>query len=153
MTGGSRAVASPVARGGEVSRASRSRIAIPWLLLAVAVLTVACTPASAPPSPAASPPVETSSGAGSPSAGSPGARQVATGIVVSVEGGLGATSSFTLRTVDGQQLVFRVAQVELDGDAFPPQHLREHQASAEAVSVTYERRGDELVAVRLEDAP
>lgn len=59
--------------------------------------------------------------------------------------------SFSLRTSDGQVLSFTIGPIELDEGAFPPAHLREHQAVAEPVEVTYRREGDRLVAVRLED--
>lgn len=74
------------------------------------------------------------------------------GLVVDVVGSSPADiESFSLRTSDGQILSFTIGAIELDGGAFPPAHLREHQAVAELVRVTYRQEGDRLVAVRLED--
>ena len=60
--------------------------------------------------------------------------------------------SFTLRTPEGTELVFRVGPLELDGGAFPGGHLREHMAMAQAVAVAYREEGGERVAFRLADA-
>ena len=60
--------------------------------------------------------------------------------------------SFTLRTDDGLSQVFLVGATEIDGEAFPPNHLREHMGLAEPIVVTYAEDGADLVATRLEDA-
>lgn len=76
------------------------------------------------------------------------------GLVIEVAGSSPARVDwFTLRTADGQQLHFALGPIALDDGAFPPNHLREHQALATPVRVTYRPDGDRLVAVRLEDAP
>jgi hypothetical protein len=61
--------------------------------------------------------------------------------------------SFTLRTNEGQELVFSVGTLDLGGDAFPANHLREHMAIAEPVSVEYRTEETNRVAFRLTDAP
>lgn len=60
--------------------------------------------------------------------------------------------SFTLRTPEGTELVFRVGALELDGGAFPAGHLREHMALNLAVAVAYREEIGERVAYRLVDA-
>ena len=79
---------------------------------------------------------------------------MATGIVTGVEGGgLGEVRAFTLRTAAGDSLRFEVGAVALDDGAFPPDHLREHMAAAEAIVVTYRTEDGRLVATKLVDAP
>lgn len=75
------------------------------------------------------------------------------GYVVDVKStSLTEIQSFTLRTQDGQELVFRVGALELDGGAFPGGHLREHMALNQAVAVAYREEAGERVAYRLVDA-
>lgn len=75
------------------------------------------------------------------------------GFVIDVKStSLTEVQSFTLRTQDGQELVFRVGRLELDGGAFPAGHLREHMALNQAVAVAYREEGGERVAYRLADA-
>jgi hypothetical protein len=76
------------------------------------------------------------------------------GVVVRVDSsGLNAVRSFTLRTTDGTQLKFDLSQLQ-NGTEFPPGHLTEHAATAQAIRVDF-RPGDGgvLFATRLEDAP
>ena len=74
------------------------------------------------------------------------------GVVVAVDGsGLGDIRGFTLRRPGGDTLEFRLGELE-NGDAFPPGHLAEHQATAQPVVVYYRMEGKERFAVRLEDA-
>ena len=81
------------------------------------------------------------------------APRTAAGFVVDVQtSSLTQVDSFTLRTQDGQELVFRVGPLELDGGAFPGGHLREHMALAQAVAVAYREEDGERVAYRLADA-
>jgi hypothetical protein len=81
-------------------------------------------------------------------------EQTAAGIVTAIDTlGLGQVQGFTLRTQDGESLGFTLhGPVALDGDAFPPDHLREHMATAEAIAVAYRTEGDARVVVRLTDA-
>lgn len=59
-------------------------------------------------------------------------------------------ASFTLRTNDGQLVPMRAA----DGDiGITQSHLRQHMALAEPVAVTVRYDGDEVVALRVDDAP
>ena len=77
----------------------------------------------------------------------------AAGFVVDVQSSsITQVDSFTLRTPEGTELVFRVGPLELDGGAFPAGHLREHMALAQAVAVAYREDGGERVAFRLADA-
>ena len=95
------------------------------LVLGVAIFAVACSPAS----------------------------KTAAGFVVEVKGtSLTQVDSFTIRTQDGQQLVFRVGALELDGGAFPAGHLREHMALTQGVAVAYREENGERIAYRLVDA-
>lgn len=90
-------------------------------------------------------------GAASSDAAVPPTDPVA-GVVTHVDsGGLDAVTGFTLRTLDGRLYQFTIGQLE-NGTEFPPGHLVEHAASSEPVLVTFEARGSQLVAVRIEDA-
>ena len=81
------------------------------------------------------------------------APQTAAGFVVDVKStSLTQVDSFTIRTQNGQELVFRVGPLELDGGAFPAGHLREHMALSQPVAVAYREEGGERVAYRLVDA-
>ena len=78
----------------------------------------------------------------------------ATGIVVAVEqASLTDVRSFTLRTETGDMLAFRIGDLDLAEGAFPPNHLREHMATATPVTVTYTGGDTDRLAVRLVDAP
>ena len=53
----------------------------------------------------------------------------------------------TIRDAEGRLYTF-----ETEGFVgFTPSHVREHQFLGQTLLVTYERRGDILVAIRLED--
>lgn len=81
------------------------------------------------------------------------APQTAAGFVIDVQStSLTQIDSFTLRTPEGTELMFRVGRLELDGGAFPAGHLREHMALAQAVAVAYREENGERVAYRLADA-
>jgi hypothetical protein len=73
----------------------------------------------------------------------------AQGVVVAVEGDLTEVSSFTL-LVEGDQLTFVPVP---EGDyPYPLSHLRDHLRDGAPVLVTWERSGDKLLALKLEDA-
>lgn len=75
------------------------------------------------------------------------------GFVVDVKAtSLTQVDSFTLRTPEGEEILFRVGRLELDGGAFPAGHLREHLALAQALAVAYHEENGERVATRLVDA-
>ena len=75
------------------------------------------------------------------------------GVIVGVDSeGLDRVRGFTLRTTDGTTLEFTIGTLE-NGVAFPPGHMVEHQATAQAVRVWYRTVGETTVAIRLEDAP
>jgi hypothetical protein len=80
--------------------------------------------------------------------------RVAQGIVTDItSNGPVKVERFTIRTTDGTALTFRVGTLELDGNAFPAEHLGEHRLTAQPVAVAYREEGGELVAYRLVDAP
>lgn len=79
--------------------------------------------------------------------------QTVEGLVVEVESDSPvAIEAFTLRTDQGEQLHFSLGGVDFGQGAFPATHLREHQALAEPVRVSYRAEGGANVVVRLEDA-
>lgn len=72
-------------------------------------------------------------------------RETVRGIVVDVDGvSLQRLAGFTLRTADGQELVFKAAPGFNAGvaHAMTPGHLRQHMALAEPVEVIYQRASD-----------
>jgi hypothetical protein len=84
--------------------------------------------------------------------GGPG-RQVETGIVVSVQAtGITAVQGFSIRTIDGRTVDFRIEAIE-NAASFPPGHLSEHKVSLVPVQVTFIDRDGSHLAVRIEDAP
>ncbi len=84
--------------------------------------------------------------------GGPG-RQVETGIVVAVEAtSLSSVQGFSIQTVDGRTVDFRIVSIE-NAVSFPPSHLSEHKVSLIPIRVTYVEKDGSHVAVRLEDAP
>lgn len=79
--------------------------------------------------------------------------QVVTGVVLTVDQpSAGQVDGFTLRTNDGNVLTFTVGVVDQDQDAFPPEHLTEHQRTAEPVKVTYHVDNGKNVVTKLQDA-
>ena len=80
------------------------------------------------------------------------ARQTETGVVIAVDAAsLTDVRGFTIRTADGQTVVFRLGELE-NGTEFPPGHLGEHIATAVPGLVTYREENGERVVVRLDDA-
>jgi hypothetical protein len=64
-----------------------------------------------------------------------------------------AIEAFTLRTEQGEQLHFSLGGEDFGHGTFPATHLREHQALAQPVRVSYRSEsGGANVVVRLEDA-
>lgn len=81
------------------------------------------------------------------------ATRTETGLVAAIEDrSLTQVDGFTLRTVAGQEVRFRIGRLELSGGAFPAGHLREHLALGQPVVVRYREENGERVAYRLEDA-
>jgi hypothetical protein len=75
---------------------------------------------------------------------------VAIGIVVDVDGDLSTVQAFTVSTEDGERMTFVPAD---DGDfAFPLPHLQEHVRSGAPVAVAWEREGETLWAIAVDDA-
>jgi hypothetical protein len=80
-------------------------------------------------------------------------RQVETGIVVAVEAtSLSSVQGFSIQTVDGRTVHFRISSIE-NAATFPPSHLSEHKVSLVPVRVTYVDKDGSRLAVRIEDAP
>ena len=80
--------------------------------------------------------------------------QTAAGFVVDVQStSLTQITSFRLRTKDGDELVFRVGALDLNGGGFPGTHLREHMITNQPVAVAFDMEGDDRVATKLVDAP
>lgn len=79
--------------------------------------------------------------------------QTVEGLVLEVLGDSPADiEAFTLRTDEGEALRFSLGAGASEDGGFPASHLREHQALAEPIRVTYRVEGGINVAVRLEDA-
>ncbi len=80
-------------------------------------------------------------------------QQVVTGVVLTVDQpSAGQVDGFTLHTSDGPVMTFTVGVVDQDAGAFPPEHLTEHQRTAEPVKVTYKVQNGQNVATKLQDA-
>lgn len=60
---------------------------------------------------------------------------------------------FTLRTNDGQTMVFEVGTLDLSGGGLPAPHLREHLVSGVPITVYYSAESGANVASRYIDAP
>jgi hypothetical protein len=77
-----------------------------------------------------------------------------TGLVTNVRSSsLVDIDGFELRTADGRTLDFSTSDLPYRDDGFPPQHLREHQALAEPIVVTYRVTDGRNDVVKLQDAP
>lgn len=59
---------------------------------------------------------------------------------------------FTLRTTDGQDLVFVIGDLQLDAGSFNASHLLVHEATSQPIVVAYRTVNGERVAFRLVDA-
>jgi hypothetical protein len=81
---------------------------------------------------------------------SDGDEQVAEGVVIEVQGDLTSVTTFTVRTDDGDVLVFRpAASATFHGGPLP--HIRDHLTSGLPVVVFYEETDGGLVALSVED--
>lgn len=77
-----------------------------------------------------------------------------TGIVTNVTStSLVDVDGFQLRTPDGRTMDFTTKGLPYRDDGFPVQHLREHQALAQPVTVTYRVVDGRNEVVKLQDAP
>lgn len=61
--------------------------------------------------------------------------------------------SFDLLARDGRRLTFKVGPLDISPGGFDAPHLLTHQATGQAVVVSYRTEGNDLVAVRLADGP
>lgn len=74
------------------------------------------------------------------------------GVVVAVDArALTDVRTFDLRTSDGIVLHFGLSELQ-NGVQFAPSHLAEHKLTASPVRVWYRSAGEQLLAIRLEDA-
>jgi hypothetical protein len=113
-------------------------------LIGLAFAAAACGPAASP-SPVASLIPTTSAGASLPA--SP-----VEGVIVSVDSSsLSDVRGFTLRTSGGRTIDFRLGTLE-NPTEFPPGHLKEHQATSEAIRVFFRIEAGLPVVYRLADA-
>lgn len=77
-----------------------------------------------------------------------------TGIVTGVSStSLVNIDAFQLRTSDGRTISFSTKDLPYRDEGFPAQHLREHQALADPVMVTYRITDGRNDVVKLQDAP
>ena len=82
------------------------------------------------------------------------AERSAVGVILQVEASsITQVDSFTLRSNDGETLVFRIAPDARPDpqEGFVASHLRSHAALAEQVEVFYREENGELLALRLVD--
>lgn len=76
-----------------------------------------------------------------------GTHQVRGQVVEAVPRSFSELEVLRIRDDEGREYVF-----ETEGFiGFTPSHVREHQLFGQSLLVTYEKRGDVLIAVRLED--
>jgi hypothetical protein len=79
--------------------------------------------------------------------------QQATGIVVDIrQSSLTSVEGFDLRTTDGRTVDFSTLTTKFDV-SFPVQHLGDHMALAQPITVTYRVVDDRNEVVKLADAP
>ncbi len=74
------------------------------------------------------------------------------GVIIDVQAASAAEiESFTLRSNDGETLVFQVAPDAVADlrEGFIPSHLRSHAAIGEQVQILYREEGGKLLALRL----
>ncbi len=84
----------------------------------------------------------------------PAPTKTAHGVLITVDSpSIQRVERFTLRTDDGQELTFSIANDFNAGisHAMTPGHMRQHMALAEAVTVTYREENGELVALKATD--
>jgi hypothetical protein len=79
-----------------------------------------------------------------------GGRQIV-GVVTAIDGDLQRIETFTLRTVEGEDLTFTAAP-DATFHGGPLTHISDHLRSGVPVSVEYREEGDRLVATEVEDA-
>ena len=74
-----------------------------------------------------------------------------TGLIISVESKeVNKLEKLTLKDVDGKIWIFNG-----DNKSFPhftSHHLKEHQVSGHSVNIKYEKKGEELLLISIEDA-
>lgn len=89
----------------------------------------------------------------SASAPAPSPGLSATGVIISADGPTAAqVDTFTMRTVDGRQLVFSVGTLDVANGGLPAPHIREHLVSGDPITVEYRVQGSQNIALRYVDA-
>jgi hypothetical protein len=83
--------------------------------------------------------------------GDPG--KAAAGIVIAVDAPAGEVTGFTLRTQQGETMVFAIGALEVDGAAFVASHLTEHAVTLQPIAVAYRVENGANVVHRMVDAP
>jgi hypothetical protein len=87
-------------------------------------------------------------------AGCGAGERSASGLVVAVEPiGPAEIGGFTLRTEDGETIVFRVGALDTSSGGFDALHLNDHFMTGQPVAVAYRLEDGSNVAVRIVDAP
>lgn len=85
--------------------------------------------------------------------GSSGGEQKVVGVIIDVKApSLTQLDSFTLRDLNGNNLVFHIAPdaARDPQEGFVAGHLRTHALAAEKLRITYRKQGGELLAEKLE---
>lgn len=81
-----------------------------------------------------------------------GAGHSAVGVVTAFDGDLQTVNSFTIQTLDGDEMTF-VPDIRVTLIEFPVTHLKDHLVSGDRIRVVWEERDDgTLVAVAISDA-
>jgi hypothetical protein len=83
--------------------------------------------------------------------GDPG--RAAAGIVVALDAPGGQVTGFTLRTQQGETILFVIGTLEIDASAFPASHLAEHAITLQPIAVGYRVEDGRNVVHRMVDAP
>lgn len=83
--------------------------------------------------------------------GDPG--KATAGIVVALDASGGQVSGFTLRTPEGETILFVIGDLEVDAAAFPASHLTEHAVTLQPIAVAYRVVDGRNVVHRMVDAP
>ena len=73
--------------------------------------------------------------------------------MIAVDAPAGEVTGFTLRTQQGETIVFVIGTLEVDGAAFVASHLAEHAVTLQPIAVAYRVENGVNVAHRMVDAP
>lgn len=82
------------------------------------------------------------------------AERSASGYVIAVQpAGPAEIGGFTIRTEEGETLVFVIEELDVSSGGFDALHLNDHFLTGQPVAVAYRVDGSTNVAVRVVDAP